>query len=347
MVTCIEAELKEKAPENVVEIGEWASRATLDIIGTAGLGQDFNSLADPDTELNRQYRNVFRPSQTARILGFGQAFVHPAILRRLPLKRNDDVMAASRLARNTSRRLIQQKREKLAKQEKMSPDIISIALESGGFTDEKLVDNMMTFLAAGHETTASAFTWAVYLLCQNLDVQKKLREAINSGIPSLEDSMNHEKLDGIAYLHAVCNETLRLYSPVPLTLRKTAHDTTIIGQFVPRGTMVVLAPWAINLNKQLWGPDAEEFDPDRWMKPGQTNSGGAVSNYAFMTFLHGPRSCIGQRFAMAELACLLAAFVGKFKFEMVDPDEKIEIRGGVTARPKDGIHVKLSTVEGW
>jgi cytochrome P450 len=347
MVVCIEEQLKETAPENAVEIGEWISRATLDIIGLAGMGQDFNSLKDPDTKLNCVYRNIFQPSRAAQVLGLLQFFIPHSILRALPLKRNDDVLAASQLARETSRQLIQAKKEKLKKTEASSPDIISVALESGGFTDEQLVDNMMTFLAAGHETTASSFTWAIYLMCQKLEVQKKLREAIHVNISSLSDSMDHVKLDGIAYLHAVCNEALRIYAPVPMTLRDTAHDTTILGQFVPKNTKIIIAPWAINHNKQLWGEDAEEFDPDRWMAPGQTNSGGAVSNYAFLTFLHGPRSCIGQRFAVAELACLLAAFVGKYEFEMVNPDEKIEIKGGITARPKNGMHIKLKVVEGW
>lgn len=347
MVACIEAQLKKNAPDNSVEIGEWISRATLDIIGLAGMGQDFNSLKDPDTKLNRVYRNVFQPSRTARILGLLQFFIPNSVLRALPLKRNDDVLTASQVARETSRQLIQAKKEKMEKKETLSPDIISVALESGGFTDEKLVDNMMTFLAAGHETTASSFTWAIYLMCQKLEVQTRLREAIHASIPSLSDSMDHVKLDGIAYLHAVCNEVLRIYSPVPMTLRDAAHDTTILGQFVPRTTKIIISPWAINLNKQLWGEDAEEFNPDRWMAPGQANSGGAVSNYAFLTFLHGPRSCIGQRFAIAELACLLAAFVGKYEFEMVNPDEKIEIKSGITARPTNGMHIKLKLVEGW
>ena len=347
MVTCIEAQLRKQSPDNEVEVAEWGSRATLDIIGVAGMGQDFNALADPDTELNKVYRHIFQPSQSARILSVLQFFIPLAVLQRLPLKRNDDVFAASQLARETSRQLIRKKKERLEKKEAMDPDIISVALESGAFTDEKLVDNMMPFLAAGHETTASAFTWAVYLMCQKLEVQKRLREVIHSKISSLSDSMDHTKLDSIEYLHAVCEEVLRLYAPVPITLRDTARDTTIIGQFVPKGTKVIMSPWAINHNKQLWGDDAEDFNPDRWMAPGQANSGGAVSNYANLTFLHGPRSCIGQRFAVAELACLIAAFVGKFEFEMVDPDEEIEVKGGITARPRNGVHVKLKVVEDW
>jgi hypothetical protein len=123
MVARIETQLKKNAPDNSVEIGEWISRATLDIIGLAGMGQDFNSLKDPDTKLNRVYRNIFQPSTTARILGLLQFFIPVSILRVLPLKRNDDILTASQVARETSRQLIQAKKEKMEKKEALSPDI--------------------------------------------------------------------------------------------------------------------------------------------------------------------------------------------------------------------------------
>jgi cytochrome P450 len=347
MVGAIEAELQIIKPNTSQEMGEWASRATLDIIGVAGLGQDFNAISNPESELNKTYRSVFAPSRGAQILGMLQFFLPGWFLRALPMKRNNDVMAASKVARDTSRELVRLKKQRLAEKKEMQQDIISVALESGGFTEDELVNNMMTFLAAGHETTASAMTWAIYLMCQKPEVQHRLREEVRGHVESLSDHMDSNKLDGMPYLHAVCNEVLRLYSPVPLTLRDAAVDTTILGQFVPKGTKVILAPWAVNHSKELWGDDAGEFNPDRWMAPGQANSGGAVSNYAFLTFLHGPRSCIGQKFAVAELAALLAAFVGSFEFEMTEPDEEIIIKGGITARPRNGMRVNLTRIEGW
>jgi cytochrome P450 len=348
MVQGIQASLPATTPASL-EVGEWASRATLDIIGVAGMGQDFNSIANPDTELNRVYRTIFQPSKSAQFLGLLQFFIPHWIIRSLPVKRNDDVRAAAGVARETSRRLIQEKKLAMASNKSLPPDIISVALSSGYFTDEKLVDNMMTFLAAGHETTASAFTWAIYLMCQSPPVQTKLREEVRSHISSLttDEKITSEIIDNMPYLHAVCNEVLRIYSPVPLTLRDTAKATTILGQYIPKGTKVVLAPWAVNYSTELWGPDAAEFKPERWMAPGQANAGGAESNYAFLTFLHGPRSCIGSKFAVAELACLLAAFVGVYEFEKTDPNEKIEIKGGVTARPRDGMNINVKLVEGW
>ena len=139
----------------------------------------------------------------------------------------------------------------------------------------------MTFLAAGHETTASAMTWAIFLLCKRPDVQKHLREEIHTHLPSISTQgaeITPAIIDNFPYLNAVCNEVLRVYPPVPLTLRESANATTILGHHIPKGTTVVLSPWAVNHSPELWGPDAHEFKPERWLAPGQANSGGAASN---------------------------------------------------------------------
>lgn len=137
---------------------------------------------------------------------------------------------------------------------------------------------------------------------------------------------------------------LRFHPPVPFTLRIAARNTSLLGTYMPKGTVVVLSPLATNRNPELWGPDAEVFDPDRWIR---SPSGGAESNYALLTFLHGPRSCIGQAFAKAEFACLVAAWVAAFEFELRESDrgKVVEIAGGVTMRPKGGVHVKVKAVD--
>ncbi|KAL2351287.1 cytochrome P450 [Cryomyces antarcticus] len=301
-------------PSNIIEIGNWASRATLDIIGLAGM------------------------------------FLPFWLLKRLPVKRNDEIEAASNLIKRTCYDLVQAKKAKMAKGERTDNDILSVALESGGFSDEDLVNQLMTFLAAGHETTASSMSWAIYCLCQHPDVQRRLREEVRSHLPSITSpttSITAADIDALPYLSAVCNEVLRLWSPVPMTLRVAAADATILGQFIPAGTTVIIAPWATNTSTQLWGPTAKEFDPDRWMGEGQAHKGGADSNYSFLTFLHGPRSCIGQGFAKAEFACLLAAWVGRFEMELANPDMVVEIKGGIMSKPKDGLEVKMNVLEGW
>jgi len=273
------------------------------------------------------------------------------MVKRIPIQRNDDIVTAVKVIRRVCRELIQKKQEKLDnKEERVDADILSVALESGGFTSENLVDQMMTFLAAGHETTATASIWAIYLLCQHPDVQTRLREEVRENLPSIDDAsipVSDKILDKLPFLHAVCNEVLRVNAPVRLTMREVERDTSILGQFIPKGARIILSPWAVNMSTALWGKNASKFDPDRWMGPGRTNTGGADSNYALLTFLHGPRSCIGQGFAKAEFACILASVVGRFEMELEDKDRVIEIKGGVTAKPKDGLRVRMTAIDGW
>lgn len=332
-----------------VDVGSWASRVTLDIIGVAGMGHDFNAIEDPKSELNSCYRAIFQPSRGGQILNLLGVVLPGWLIRNLPFKRNKQIQQARKIIRKVCFDLIDMKRIKLEKGESRDKDILSVAIESGGFSDEDLVNQLMTFLAAGHETTASAMVWTMYVLCKYPNIQKRLRQEIRAALPSIGDAnatVSSADVDSVSYLHAVCNEVMRAFPSVPLTLRVAANDSTIQGNLIPKGTSIVLSPWAINVSKDLWGPDAAEFNPDRWMGPGRANTGGADSNYSFLTFLHGPRSCIGKDFAKAEFACLVAAWVGRFEMEFTDKDYVLEVAGGITTKPK-GMQVDLRVVDGW
>lgn len=361
----VQAMMKECGQEGQtdMEVGEWASRVTLDIIGVAGLGKDFNAIQDKNSDLVRKYGDLFKPRPPAKLLIMMAILIPPWLIYRLPLKRNRDVNDAAMKVRAMCRDLIREKKEKMiANKERTDVDILSVALESGQFSDENLVDQLMTFLAAGHETTATALTWAIYFLCCHPEMQTRLRAEIRERLPSTDDAgaeITSQDIDRMPYLQAVCNEVLRFYSPVPITIREAAHNTTIQGVPVREGTHIVLAPTAVNVDPKLWGADALEFNPERWVSNDndseQSNkraaSGGAESNYSFMTFLHGPRSCIGQSFATGEFACLLAAWIGRFEFELANKEElnmdTLDIRGNVTAKPAKGIHVKARAVPGY
>jgi cytochrome P450 len=345
------------ADQCVMEVGEWASRATLDIIGVAGMGKDFGAIANPDTPLFKTYNTIFRPSRQAQTLNLIGLLLPSFIVRNLPIKMNNEVEEAAKLIRQTCHDLIRMKKEKLEKKELTDVDILSVALESGGFSDDNLVDQLMTFLAAGHETTASALTWAIYLMCLHPAVQTRLRAEINASLPSISSDkpVTSLDIDRMPYLKAVCNEVLRYYPPVPLTVRDAAVDTSILGHHVPAGTKIFLVPWATNKDKSLWGEDADKFNPERWLAGDSSSphvaNGGAASNYALLTFLHGPRGCIGQAFSKAEFACLLAAWVGRFEFDIENEEERDEknmvIKGGITARPAKGLRVKVRMVGSW
>jgi cytochrome P450 len=113
------------------------------------------------------------------------------------------------------------------------------------------------------------------------------------------------------------------------------------------GTRILLVPWAINRSRQLWGEDSEKFMPERWLQEGTANTGGAKSNYAQITFLHGPRSCIGMGFAKAEFKCLLAVIAGEYDMKMADPNEKVFPAGVITTKPVNGMKLHMKKIPGW
>ncbi|KAJ5701611.1 hypothetical protein N7488_009159 [Penicillium malachiteum] len=193
----------------------------------------------------------------------------------------------------------------------------------------------MTFLGAGHDTTAASLQWSIYALCKHLDVQLKLREEVRAHLPSISSPISENDLafviGNLPYLNAFCNEVLRFYPALPRTVRQAVKDTTIVEKFIPMGTMLVIPPKVINQMEELWGLDAGIFNPQRFMEPGKANTGGATNNFANMTLLHGPRS---------------SAMVGRFNMQLQYPDAELETEETVTVVPADGVLARLTPLEG-
>ncbi|KAI1172264.1 cytochrome P450 [Nemania sp. FL0916] len=366
-------------PPHVVNINEWASQVTLDIILVAGIGQDMDSVRNRDGRyktLQQVYKTVFTSSRQDFILLLLRVFVLPnSLMPYVPLKRNREIGRAAQALREVCRELIRQKKKDLESElaDKTEKDILTVALSYGGFTEDELIEQLLTFLAAGHETTATALSWSVYALSKDLAMQTRLREEIRAHLPS--PSLSEPRgpaglntiIDRMPYLHAICLEVLRYFAPVPITIREAAVDTTISGTPVPAGTKVIICPRATNRAVSLWGDDAGVFNPERHLsQPRQAYTdpleehghserpkkhAGTRSNYATLTFLHGPRSCIGQSFAQSELAILLATLIGRFEFTLADEllrdETKLKLRRGATNRPLKGLKMKVKLVEGW
>lgn len=342
-----------------LEIGSWTARCALDIIGIAGVGVDFGSIQNADAPLAKSYEFLQPSPADLPILGL-RAFLPGFIVENLPLKRVRDAKRAAKEIREAARDIIRKKRALLEKKQDAGQDILTVALGGHLFSEDALVDQMMTFLSAGHETTASSLIWATYFMAKYPDMQERLRKEVRENLPSADSGaeVTSATIDSMPYLNAVCSEVLRINSPVAQTVRVANHDVTIQGQFIPKETLLVLVPWATNTDPSHWGADAAEFNPARWLKPEQggtsaTNSasGGATNNYAFMTFLHGPHSCIGGAFAKSELMCLVAAWIGRFSFELRDKemlDERnIHINPSIVAKPEGGMYMKVQVVDGW
>ncbi|KHO01448.1 Cytochrome P450 [Metarhizium album ARSEF 1941] len=342
-----------------IEICSWAARCTLDVIGLAGIGVDFGSIRDANSPLAKSYEYL-QPSPMDMSLLILTALLPDVVIKNLPVNRLRNLRRATEHIRAVYRDLIRKKRDLLANKEDAGLDILTVALRSKLCTEESLVDQMMTFLSAGHETTASSLIWATYLMAKHPDIQERLRREIRQNLASANCStgITSADIDKLPYLNAVCSEVLRFHSPIPQSARVSTCDITVQGQFIPRNTLLALVPWATNTDPKFWGPDANEFKPERWLSPEQGGtstskaaSGGATSNYAFLTFFHGPHSCIGASFAKAELACTVAAWIGRFSFELKDKsllDERnIRIPPSAVAKPHGGMQMLVRVVEGW
>jgi cytochrome P450 len=192
------------------------------------------------------------------------------------------------------------------------------------------------------ETAHASTTYYLKHIRLALIQSYRLREETRTSL-STDQPISATSIERLPYLQAFTSEVLRLYPPVPATIRQAVRPTSILSTPIPKGTYVMLFPWAINTNKSAWGPDARTFDPSRWL---EFPNGGAPSNYSTLTFLHGPRSCIGEKFARGEFACLLAAWVGAWETELEDPgaEIKIDMTSEITAKPKGGLRVRLRAV---
>ncbi|RYC65545.1 hypothetical protein CHU98_g664 [Xylaria longipes] len=351
-------------------INEWASKATLDIIFVAGMGQSLDSVRSQDSKyrtLQRIYKEVFTQQRQDFIIFILRIWILPGwLMPYVPLKRNIELGKAAQTLRDICRQLIRQKKSDLESElaDKAEKDILTVALSYGGFTEDELIEQLLTFLVA--------VTWAVYVLSKNPDMQTRLRDEIRTHLRSPSSPNGTEDLatvmdNNMPYLHAICQEVLRYFAPVPITFREAAVDTSINGTPIPAGTQIAICPRATNHDVSLWGDDARIFNPNRYLsqpKQRQTDpldedeygesskkNVGTRSNYATLTFLHGPRSCIGQSFSKSELAILLATLVGRFEFALADEslrdETKLKLRRGATNRPIGGLDVKISLVEGW
>lgn len=187
------------------------------------------------------------------------------------------------------------------------------------FDDAQLGDQVATMILAGHETTATALFWTLYVLSLDPEAQEKVAAEVRAA----DGSLDFAKLP---FTRAVIDEVMRLYPPAYLIARSAAGPDMIDGVQVQAKDVVLIAPWLLHRHKKLWdAPD--EFHPERFL-PGAP----APDRFAYLPFGVGPRVCIGAHFALVEATLALAKLIGTFRVELVDREPVIPI-GVVTTQP--------------
>jgi cytochrome P450 len=189
------------------------------------------------------------------------------------------------------------------------------------FSDEQLGDQVATMILAGHETTATALFWSLYLLALDPGTQEQLAAEVQTapanGAPEIER---------LKFTRAVIDETMRLYPPAFLIARAAAAPDTIAGMPVKKNDVVLIAPWLLHRHEKLWR-DPNAFIPHRFMPPAS-----APDRFAYLPFGVGARICIGAHFALVEATLVLARIIGAFRVELLDKAPVMPI-GVVTTQP--------------
>jgi unspecific monooxygenase len=189
------------------------------------------------------------------------------------------------------------------------------------FTDEQLGDQVATMILAGHETTATALFWSLYLLALDPSTQDELAAEVKGA--AVNDASDLERLK---FTRAVVDETMRLYPPAFLIARAAAGPDIIAGIPVRKNDIILIAPWLLHRHEKLWR-DPNAFIPARFMPPSP-----APDRFAYMPFGVGARICIGAHFALVEATLALARLIGAFRVELLDKDPVMPI-GVVTTQP--------------
>ncbi|KAJ7494216.1 cytochrome P450 [Mycena galericulata] len=332
-----------------VEIISWLNKATLDIIGLAGFNYRINALARDDSAPPDELTSAFQALLTAetdftflRLLQF-----KIPLLRRLPTKSNITSKESQATLTRIGMKLLADSKREIAENGTFETgngrDLLALLVRantskeipvSQRMSDEDVIAQVPTFLVAGHETTSTALTWALFSLTQNVAAQKRLREELLS---VSTDNPTMDELNELKYLDCVVRETFRVHAPVTVSARIAMEDdiisfgtpyTDIHGTVhetlrIRKGEMVSIPILALNRDLEIWGPDAMEFVPERWAsEPPLARTIPGVWGH-MLTFLGGPKSCIGHRFSVVETKALLFTLVRAFEFELAVPVEDV------------------------
>lgn len=220
-------------------------------------------------------------------------------------------------------------------------DVLSMLLEAQddglSMTDKQIHDQVLTFVAAGHETAQNTLSWTFCLLSRNPEarqnLQQEFRQVLNGRTPTVED------LASLPYLEAVLNESWRFYPPAWTQSRRAVEAFEMDGYRLPAGTVVMLPQWVLHNLNDIWG-DAQNFRPERWLNEQEKKA----SQGAYFPFGAGPRICIGMPFAQMEARLLLATILQRYTPELVS-EFPVVLQPRVTLRPKYGMRMILQPAE--
>ncbi|OYU18523.1 MAG: cytochrome P450 [Rhodobacteraceae bacterium PARR1] len=315
-----------RLPEGVVEVEEAMSHAAADVIF-----RTLFSIPIEDAVASRVFHEFRAYQRTQPILNLAAFLPLP---RWVPRLHRRATKASAAIIRDLIRRLTEARAteiaagtapDDLATKIMVTPDPVT----GQRFETEEMVDQVAIFFLAGHETSASALSWALYLLATHPEVQEQVASE------SATLTADFASLSRLRLTRDVFREALRLYPPVPMMVRENTCPEVMRDRPVAPGAQIVLSPWHLHRHERMWeNPDS--FDPARW----QTEACRHAAREAYIPFSAGPRVCTGAGFAMVEGPLLLALLCRAFRFEAIAGDVPVPV-AHLTVRAKDGIRLKV------
>lgn len=323
------ARLQRMREGSTVDIHQEMAQVTLDVLGRTifsdGLGRDSRDVA---SAISRLLLTVGR-LDPFDVLNFPEWVPRLSKLRKGSAEAFFESMIESLIAR---------RRQLFARDKASAPrDLLTLLLDAqdpetgAGLSDTQVRANILTFIAAGHETTANSLTWSLYLL----SLSEEWRSRLAAEASTVLSGPVEDYAERLVETRAVIEEAMRLYPPVPSMSRQAAGPDDLAGKRIRKGTLVVIAQWVLHRHRLLWErPNC--FDPTRFL-PGSREK---IDRFAYVPFGAGPRVCIGATFSMQEAAIILAHLMRSFSFELKKNHEVWPVQQ-ITLRPRGGLPMIL------
>jgi len=213
-------------------------------------------------------------------------------------------------------------------------DLLTLLLEAEGLSRSEIEDNIITFIGAGHETTARALGWALYLLSQAPEEREKVEAELDAVLDGLTDPV--EWPEKLIYTRAALEEAMRLYPPAPSLNRAALADDRFGDIDIPKGASVLILPWVLHRHERRWD-QPRDFIPSRFLPENRDR----IDRYQYLPFGVGPRVCIGQSFAMLEGVIALASLMRHLRFDYVGDRPPMPVQK-ITVQPDIGLAMRVS-----
>jgi cytochrome P450/NADPH-cytochrome P450 reductase len=317
------------APTEPVEIIEWTTNVTFETIGRVGFGYEFELLKGRD-----QPPNSFIQAMSYCLKQSIQRTTQMNFVKALPIEANRKFDRSIKLMHDVvDSVIIERKNSPDAKN--MEKDLLGYMLNARdehnlGLSDENIRDQVVTFLIAGHDTTANTLAWTLYELARNPDVQAKVLQEIADNRITWDVLPSSEQISNLKYIHQVIKEILRMYPPVRAIGKYCKKDCIVPGGYkINAGTTCAVQIYAIHHNEEIY-PDHNRFDPDRWTPEEEQKR----SRFSWLPFSTGPRACIGMTLALQEAKTVLSMLLHRFEFKYEGPAVSYD-PNGATTKPMD------------